>query len=94
MFVPHRKHTYRPLRSATGIAVLSNMYIMFVPHRKIAYGPSQPAMGIALLFLDDVRTSPETRLWAFKACYGGSFTFLDDVRTSQETNLQTSTACY
>jgi hypothetical protein len=39
------------------------------------------------LYVDDVRTSQETRVWASAACYEDGFTFLyvDDVRTSQET---------
>jgi hypothetical protein len=41
------------------------------------------------LYVDDVRTSQETRLWASMACYGYEFTFLyvDDFRTSQETPM-------
>jgi hypothetical protein len=68
--------------------------MMFVPHRED--NSSRPVTGIALLFLyvDDVRTSQETRLWASTACYEGSFTFLyvDDVRPSQ--GGQFSMACY
>jgi hypothetical protein len=47
------------------------------------------------LHVDDVRTSQETHLWAFTACYGDSFTCLYvDVHTSQETHLWASKACY
>jgi hypothetical protein len=50
-----------------------------------------PVTEIALLFkyVDDVRTSQETHLWASTACYGNGFTILyaDNVRTSRETNL-------
>jgi hypothetical protein len=48
------------------------------------------------VYVDDVRTSEETHLWAFSACYGDTFTFLYvyDVRASQETHLCDSTACY
>jgi hypothetical protein len=46
------------------------------------------------LYVDYVRTSKETHLWASTACYWDSFTFsyVDDVCTSQE--AQTSTAWY
>jgi hypothetical protein len=48
------------------------------------------------LFVGDVHTSQETRLWSSTSCYGDSFTFLyvDDVRPSEETHLWTFTACY
>jgi hypothetical protein len=48
------------------------------------------------LYVDDVRASHETHLWAPTASYGDSFTYLyvDDVRTSQETHVWDSTACY
>jgi hypothetical protein len=63
---------------------------MFVPHRKHTYAPLWPVTGdsFTLLYVDDVRTSQKTHLWAPTACYGNSFTFLyvDDVRTSQETH--------
>jgi uncharacterized protein YcgI (DUF1989 family) len=48
------------------------------------------------LFVDDVRTSQETHLWAFTACYGNSFTslYMDDIRTSKETHLWASMDSY
>jgi hypothetical protein len=56
------------------------------------YRPPWPVTRTALfLYVDDVRTSQETR--ASTACYGDNFTFLYvDVRTSQKTRA--STACY
>jgi hypothetical protein len=44
---------------------------------------AEPVMGITFLYVDDVHTSQETRLWSSTACYGNSLTFLyvDDVRT-------------
>jgi hypothetical protein len=55
-----------------------------------------PVTEIALRFVDDVRTSQETHLWASTACYRDSFTvlYVDDVRTSQETHLWAYMACY
>jgi hypothetical protein len=41
MFVPYRKHTSRPPRPVTGIAL--------VPHGKHTYRPSRPVIGISLL---------------------------------------------
>jgi hypothetical protein len=49
MCVPHRKHTYRPPLSGTGIALLFCMQMMFVPIRKHTYGPPLSVTGIALL---------------------------------------------
>jgi hypothetical protein len=54
-------------------------------------------MGIDLsLYVDDVRTSPETHQWDSTISYwfGFSSLYLDDVRTSEKTNLSASTACY
>jgi hypothetical protein len=31
--------------------------------------------SFTFIYVDDVRTSQETHLWAFTACYGDSFTF-------------------
>jgi hypothetical protein len=64
-----------------------------------AYKPPRPVIGIALAFfiyVDDIRTSQETHLWASRTCYRNSFTFLyvNDVRTSQETHLWASKICY
>jgi hypothetical protein len=60
--------------------------------------PPRPVTEIALLLLyvDDVRTSQKTHLWASTACYVDSFTMLyvDDVPTSQKTYLLASTICY
>jgi hypothetical protein len=52
--------------------------------------------SFALLYVVDVRSSQETRLWASTAFYGDGVTILyvGDVRTSQETHLRASTACY
>jgi hypothetical protein len=72
------------------------MYVCFVPYNKHAYGPPRSVIdGFNLSYVDDVRTSQETRLWASAFCYGDGFTFLyvDNVRTSQETRLHTSTIC-
>jgi hypothetical protein len=47
-------------------------------------------MGIALLFLyvDDVRTSQDTQVWASTACYRDIFSFIYvDLHTSQEARL-------
>jgi hypothetical protein len=40
------------------------------------------------VYVDDVRTSQETHIWALTACYGDSFTFIyvDDVHGSQKTH--------
>jgi hypothetical protein len=53
------------------------MKMMFVRHRKRTYEPPRPVTGRALVFLyvDDVRTSQETYLWASMACYGETFSF-------------------
>jgi hypothetical protein len=50
--------------------------------------------SLTVLYVDDVRTSQVTRLWASTASYGDRFTvlYVDDVRTSQE--AQASTAFY
>jgi hypothetical protein len=63
---------------------------MFVLHRK--HGLLRNLF--TLLYVDDVRTSQETHLWASAPCYGDSFTllYLDNVRTSQ--GAYASTACY
>jgi hypothetical protein len=63
------------------------------------YRPLQPVTErafITFLYIDEVRASQETHLWASTACYGDSFTLLyaDDVCTSQETHLWASTARY
>jgi hypothetical protein len=68
-----------------------------MPHTKHTYGSPRPVTELALLFyVDDIRTSQETHVWASTACYGDSFNFLyvDDVCTSQETRLWSSTACH
>jgi hypothetical protein len=46
------------------------------------------------LYIDYVRTSQETHLWASKTCYGDIYFLYDDVRTSQKTHLWASTASY
>jgi hypothetical protein len=62
------------------------------------HGPPRPVTGIALLvlYVNYVRTSQKTRLWASTACYGDIFTFLyvNYLRASQKTRLWASTACY
>jgi hypothetical protein len=66
-------------------------------NRKHAYRPPRSVSKIALLFIcSDVRTSQETHLSTYTACYGDSFTslYVDDVRTSQETHVLVSTVCY
>jgi hypothetical protein len=71
--------------------------MIFVPHRKHAYGSPRPVPGIVLLlYVDDVRASQGTRLWASTACSGDSFTlfYVGDVRTSQGSRLWSSTASY
>jgi hypothetical protein len=70
--------------------------MMFVTCRKHTYG-SMACYGhsFTFLYIDDVRISQETSLWASMACYGNCFTVLyaDDVRNSEETQLYTSTVC-
>jgi hypothetical protein len=51
MFVPHRKHTYRPQRSVTGIALLLYIHRMFVPLRKPTYKIPRPVMGLTCFFI-------------------------------------------
>jgi hypothetical protein len=55
------------------------------------YGDSFP-----FFYVDDARTSGETRVRASMAYYGDSFTFfyVDDVRTSEVTRVRASMACY
>jgi hypothetical protein len=63
------------------------MYMMFVPHGKHSYGPPRSMTAISLrLYVHEVRTTGETRLWGSTVCYCDSFTLLyvDDVRTSQK----------
>jgi hypothetical protein len=52
--------------------------------------------GFTFLYVDDVRTSQKTYVWASTAYYADRFTLLyvNDVRTSQETHLWASMACY
>jgi hypothetical protein len=70
-------------RPITGIALVFNIYMMLVPHRKHPYGPPPPVTGIALLsFVDGVRTSRETHIWASTTSYVDSFTFLLLIRNS------------
>jgi hypothetical protein len=71
---------------------------MFLTQRKHTYGPPRPVTWIDFisLYVDYVRTSQETRLWASPAFYGNSFIslYVDDLRTSQERHLWASTASY
>jgi hypothetical protein len=78
MFVPDRKHTYRPPRLVTGIALLFYVQMMVVPHRRHTYRPPPACYGDSFTFLcaDDGRTTQETYIQASPACYGDSFTFL------------------
>jgi predicted RNA-binding Zn ribbon-like protein len=48
------------------------------------------------LYVVNIRSSQETRLWASMACYGDSYTFLYvvSIRSSQETRLWVSMASY
>jgi hypothetical protein len=48
-FIPHRRHTYGPPQTFTGIDVLLYMWVTFVPHKKHTYGPPPPVTGIAVL---------------------------------------------
>jgi hypothetical protein len=50
----------------------------------------------SFIYIDDVRTSEETRICASTTCYGDSITlfYIDDVRTSEETRVCASTTCY
>jgi hypothetical protein len=67
----------RPPRPVTGLAFLFYAWMMFVTHSKHAYGPPRPVNGnnFTFLYVDDVRTSLETHLWASTACYTDSSTF-------------------
>jgi hypothetical protein len=59
--------------------------MMLVPHRKYVYGPPRSVTGTAfLLYVDIVRASLETHIWASTACYTDGFPFIHayDVRTS------------
>jgi hypothetical protein len=59
--------------------------------------PPQPLTEIELLlYVHNVRSSQETRLWTSTACYGGSFRVLcvDDVHTSQRIQLWAPTSSY
>jgi hypothetical protein len=56
--------------------------MMFVPHKKHPYRPLLPVIEIGLLlYVDDVRTSQEIRLWAFMAYYKDRFIFLSRIST-------------
>jgi hypothetical protein len=46
--------------------------------------------------VDDVHTSQEAHLWAFRACYWDSsiLLYVDNVCTSQKTHIRASTTCY
>jgi hypothetical protein len=97
MIVPHRKRTNRHPQPVTGTPLL------FIS-RSWWYLTGNTPTGLHILlrvqlgvsYVDDVRTSQETRLWASMAYYSDVFTFLyvDDVRTSQEILLCASTVCY
>jgi hypothetical protein len=70
---------------------------MLVNCRKHPYGPPSPVTGIALfLYVDDVRTSQETHLWASTPLRGDNLTFLYvyDIHASQEAHLWASTPRY
>jgi heterodisulfide reductase subunit C len=52
--------------------------------------------SFTFVYVDNVRTSQETHLWACTACYGDSYAFVYvyNVRISQGNTLWTCTACY
>jgi hypothetical protein len=60
-------------------------------HPTACYGDS-----FTFLYLNDVRTSQETRPWGSTGCYRDNLTFLYvyDIHTSQGTHLWAFTACY
>jgi hypothetical protein len=49
IFVPHRKHTYGPPWSVSGVALLFNGWMMFVPHRRHTFGSPRPVKRIVSL---------------------------------------------
>jgi hypothetical protein len=56
------------MQPVTGIALLFYMYTMFVPHRNTS-AASTVCHGddLTFLYVDDVRTSRETHVWASTA---------------------------
>jgi hypothetical protein len=84
MFVPHSKHTQRPV---TGIT-FTYLYVDDV--RTSQEARHVTVIAFTCLYVDDVRTSQEARPVTERA-----FTCLhaDDVRTSQETRPVTGTTC-
>jgi hypothetical protein len=103
IFLIHRKHSFGPPRSVTGIALACYGDIFtFLYADDIV--PPRSVTGIALaccgdsftfLYVDDI-VPPRSVTGIALACYGDSFTFLyvDDIRTSQESHLLASTVCY
>jgi hypothetical protein len=80
MFVPHRKHTCRPPRP-----VKCELY--FFIYRWCSYLTGN--ISFTFLFVDDVRNSQETHVWASAVWLGviSTFVYVDDVCTSQEAHL-------
>jgi hypothetical protein len=66
--------TYRLPRPVAGIALLFICRWCSCLARNITCRPPRPSPGVAFLYVDYVRTSQETRLWASTTCYGYSFT--------------------
>jgi hypothetical protein len=85
MFVPHSKHTYRPPRPTTGIALHFYVYMMFVPHRKHTNRPLQPVAGIAFNFLND-----SCKALCYKSIVRIMLTFLKDFSQDSSVDIATS----
>jgi hypothetical protein len=96
MLVPHRKHTYWPLRPVKGIALLCYMWMTFVAHRNRTYASSRPVTAIALLCYMWMTFVPHRKhtYWPPRPVTAIALLYVDDVRTSQETHLLASTAYY
>jgi hypothetical protein len=88
MFVPHRKHTYGPLRLVMGIP---SLHVDVRTSQETHLWASTACYGdtVTSLYGDDFPTSQGTHLWASTACGDYIFTFLyvDGVHTSQETPM-------
>jgi hypothetical protein len=79
MFVLHRKQTYGPPRSVTGIYFLSYLWMLIVPHRKHIYGPPWPVTEIVLLC--SAITHQET-LWENMQEFRSGYLFLGRMASS------------
>jgi hypothetical protein len=75
MFVPHRKHTYKPPRPVTETTLV--FYGDVRTSRETHLCASMACYGNTFTFLyrDNVRTSQKTHLWASTACYGTAWWF-------------------